>query len=232
MPDDGQVVAAGAVRGGGDEFGQRGQRAQSLAAPQRLDGGGGVVAQARGALVVAALGERADLMHRRAQCAVVQPVDQGRGARHGRRVLGGRHVAGGRAGRHLKLGAGRPVQRRTRQPRRAGSDAGEAGQQGRRIGGVGARPERADGAVVSGRPHHRQPWKRLVGQHDPPPTLRESSTGGCTAAHVRPASAARALRPRADGRIRRGRLRWPAPPSPSSGARGSVPLKYWLDPTP
>ena len=173
MPDDSQVVSAGTIRGGGDELGQRGQRTQPLAAPQRLHGGRRVVTQARGALVVAMLGERSDLIHRRAQCAVVQAVGQGHGAPHGRRVLRGRHIAGGRAGRHLQLGAGRPVQRRTRQPRRTRSDAGEARQQGRRRGGLGTGPERADGAVVSGRPHHRQPWKRLIGQHDPPPAPRE-----------------------------------------------------------
>ena len=55
VPHDRQVPAAGAVRLGRHQFGDRRQRAQSLPAPQCLDGDSGVVAQPRRALVVAAL---------------------------------------------------------------------------------------------------------------------------------------------------------------------------------
>src|ERR1700678_4340507 len=97
VPDHGEVVATAAVRGGGDQFGQRGQRAQALATPQGLDGHGRVVAQSRGAFVVTLFGERAHLTYRCAQRVVVLTVNQGRGPGHRRRVLGGRHVAGGGA---------------------------------------------------------------------------------------------------------------------------------------
>ena len=58
VADDGEVVAALTIRCGGDQLGQRGQCAQTLPAPQGLDGGGGAVAQSRGALVVVQLGQR------------------------------------------------------------------------------------------------------------------------------------------------------------------------------
>jgi len=173
VADHGKVVTASSVRGGGDQLGQRGQRTQALAAPQCLDGGGGAVAKSRGALVMALVGERSDLVHGCGQRAVVQTVYQGRGARHRCCVLCRGYVAGGGTRRHFELGAGRPVQRRTRQPPGAGSDPGEPRQQGRCVGGVGARPKWADGAVMARCPHHRQAWKRLIGQRHPPPTQRE-----------------------------------------------------------
>ncbi|REO51917.1 hypothetical protein DSI90_07430, partial [Mycobacterium tuberculosis] len=74
MANDGQLVAAlpGAVRLGGDQLGQRGQCSQSLAMPQRLDGGGEVVTQSGSALIATALGELSDLLNGRGQRGVVQ----------------------------------------------------------------------------------------------------------------------------------------------------------------
>lgn len=75
MANDGQLVAAlpGAVRLGGDQLGQRGQCSQSLAMPQRLDGGGEVVTQSGSALIATALGELSDLLNGRGQRGVVNP---------------------------------------------------------------------------------------------------------------------------------------------------------------
>ncbi|WP_369830882.1 hypothetical protein, partial [Mycobacterium sp. 1245852.3] len=173
MADDGQLIATLAVGRGRDQLGQRRQRAQPLPAPQRLDRGDDAVAQPRGALEVMPLREHADLVHRRAQRAVVRAVDQRRDPRDGAGVLGGGHAARGRAWRHLRLGARRPVQRRAPQPVGAGAQAGEPGQQGGGVGGVGAGPKRADGPPVSRRPHHRQAGECLVGQRHPPPSVRK-----------------------------------------------------------
>jgi len=109
VADDGEVIAALAVGRGGRQLGQRGQGAQPLTAPQRLDRGGGAVAQPRGALEVTPLGQRADVVDGGGQSGVVRAVDQRRDPGDGRRVLSGGDVARGRARRHLSLGAQRPV---------------------------------------------------------------------------------------------------------------------------
>ncbi|CKO86603.1 Uncharacterised protein [Mycobacterium tuberculosis] len=175
MANDGQLVAAlpGAVRLGGDQLGQRGQCSQSLAMPQRLDGGGEVVTQSGSALIATALGELSDLLNGRGQRGVVQSADQGRRAQYRLGVLRGRDVAGGRAGRHFQLGAGGSVPGGTCQPSGAGSQSRAACQQRCRLGGLGAGSERADDAVVSRGPDDRQAWKCFIGERHPPPPVWE-----------------------------------------------------------
>ncbi|SON62053.1 hypothetical protein MSIMFI_03573 [Mycobacterium simulans] len=176
MADHGELPAAlsvGAVRLGGDQLAHGGQRAQSLATPQRFDSGGEAITQSRGAFIVTAFGERGDPVDGRGQCGVVPSVDQGRCALRRRGVLRGGDVAVGGAGRHFELGAGRTVQSRSRQAFGAGSDPGESSQQGCRVSGVGAGSKWAEHTVVSRGTDHRQARERFIGQHHPPPPMWE-----------------------------------------------------------
>ena len=162
----GKLVAAltiGAVRSRGDQLGQRGQRAQPLAAPQHLDGGGGAVTQSRGALVVAAFGQRGHLVYGRGRTRVLSSPSIRAAARATAAaycVAVTSRAAG--QGDTSTSGQAGPVQCRAPQPRGTGPYSGEPGQQSGGLGGVGTGPERADDAVVARRAHHRQPRKRLV----------------------------------------------------------------------
>ena len=138
VPDDREVPAAAAVGPRGDQFGDRGQRAQPLTAPQHVDRGGGVVAQPCGGLVAVALGQLADAGEHRRQRVVLEPVDQCRRAPRRFRVLGGGDVALRRARRQFPFRAGGPVVRRAGEPGGAGAQPGEPGQQVGGLDGVGA----------------------------------------------------------------------------------------------
>jgi hypothetical protein len=85
VPDHREVPAAVAVRARGDQFVDRGQCTQSLAAPQHVDGRGRVVAHPGGGLVAIALGKVGDMREHRIQCAAVAAFDQldGAGGRGG-----------------------------------------------------------------------------------------------------------------------------------------------------
>jgi hypothetical protein len=75
MSDDGQLPPAGTVGGSGDQFRDRGERTESLTAPEHLHGFGRQVPQTGGALVAPALGQLGDAEHRRGQCRIVAAVD-------------------------------------------------------------------------------------------------------------------------------------------------------------
>ena len=223
VPDDREVPAACAVGARGDQFVDRGQRPQPLAPPQRrrsrwprgravraavsyLPRGGQLARCGRGP--PAARESSAPAMRAAARAAAD-------GVRGGRRRRG---AAG--HGDSSTLGAGRPVQRRTAQPGGAGPHAGEAGQQGRGLDGVGAGPKRSDRPVVLGCPHDREPGEGLVGEHHPPPPVRKLRAPVVRRSVRGEQPSARGRPPRARARTRRGRPGRSATPSPSSGCAG------------
>ena len=173
VPDDRQLPAARAVRGGGHELLDTGQRAQPLTAHQHLHGGRGDVPQPRGALVTGPGGEFGHPIDGRRQRSVLRPVHQFRRPRGCLGVLRGAQPGGGRARRDLTRRAGRPVPRTAADPAGAGAHPGEPGDQAGGVGGVGAAAERAHRTVGARLAHDRQPGERLLGQHHPPPPLRE-----------------------------------------------------------
>ena len=218
MPDDGEVVAT--VRRRGRRRSARATRPARATAGRATGSSTAVAVRSRSRAALSKWRRSASAVtwptaaHR---AAVLDAVDQRRGARHGRRVLGGRDVARGGTGRNLRLGTGRPVQRGAPQPGSTRPEPGESGQQGGRVGGVRARPKRADGAIVPGCADHRQPRERFIGQRHPPPAVREPGP-----AVVRRGVCGQQPQLAHTGLQRMGALdmvdaRWPARPSPSCG---------------
>jgi len=87
VPDHREVPATVAVRAGGHQFGDCGQRAQPLATPQHVDRHGRVIAQPGGGFVAVALGQVGDVCDDSTERAVVVALDQLDGAGGSRRVL-------------------------------------------------------------------------------------------------------------------------------------------------
>lgn len=76
VADHRQLPPTGAIRRRGHQLGQGHQGAGALAAPQRINGCRGAVAQPRGTFVVAAISQRVHLLHGDAQGGVVGTVEQ------------------------------------------------------------------------------------------------------------------------------------------------------------
>ena len=223
VPDHRQLPAALAVRARRHHLGDRRQRAQPLTTPQHVDGGGGVVPQPGRGLVAVGGGQVARCAPARAPNGPLSRPSTSSAARRGAAAYSvGGDVAGRRARRQFAFRTGRAVQRGAGQPGSAGAHAGEPGQQrgGFDRVGAGRGTARRRGRCLRRCGTDREARETLRRSAPPTTTGAETSTGGCRAGHVRPAAAARAPRPPGRARTRRGRRRWPATPSPSSGCAG------------